>query len=455
MYIIKNAFANIIRNKGRNILMGIIIFIMLFSSTVAVTIHQSSKKQVENYRSQFSSNIILSRNDNKLPKNIEEYREPNMNDYERFSKSELLASTTLTTSNATALVDGKAIDEGALSSNNLTVDDAMGSSGTSSYKVSTNMLYGTDIASADSFFTGTRKITEGTIFKNDDEAVISKELAQLNNWQIGDQIKLSAMNLDTMKKVTFTVTITGFYEDSADAYDSSDMQGVALGNHRNEIFTSVNTLTSRLGNSGVSAIFTIKDPDQIDALAKDFYEKGLPEYFDVKVDDAQFRKIISPLEGLQSITLLFTLGILIAGGVILFIVSNMAIRERKYEIGVLRAMGMKKRKIALGLLTEMFAITGICLLLSLSFAVLTQEPIADLLYESQPVSEENQAVSGDLSSGLSTVNLEDVEDISFDMDMQTTLIIILIAMVLAGGASTISILYVTKYEPLKILAERK
>ncbi|MFU2108463.1 FtsX-like permease family protein [Paenibacillus larvae] len=36
--------------------------------------------------------------------------------------------------------------------------------------------------------------------------------------------------------------------------------------------------------------------------------------------------------------------VLVLGAVILILLSSIAIRERKYEIGVLRAIGMKKGK---------------------------------------------------------------------------------------------------------------
>ena len=42
MYIIKNAIRNIFRSKGRSILIGILLFVLMFSSYIGLSIHQAS-----------------------------------------------------------------------------------------------------------------------------------------------------------------------------------------------------------------------------------------------------------------------------------------------------------------------------------------------------------------------------------------------------------------------------
>lgn len=67
----------------------------------------------------------------------------------------------------------------------------------------------------------------------------------------------------------------------------------------------------------------------------------------------------------------FLIVVLVLSSMILILLSTLAIRERKYEIGVLRAMG---------LLTEMLAITGICLILGLVIGMVASQPIAGIMY---------------------------------------------------------------------------
>src|SRR5574344_3118823 len=51
MYILKNAWLNIIRSKGRNILIGIIIMIVTIGSCIAITINKSGNALVNTYKS--------------------------------------------------------------------------------------------------------------------------------------------------------------------------------------------------------------------------------------------------------------------------------------------------------------------------------------------------------------------------------------------------------------------
>ena len=58
MYILKNSLVSIIRNKGRNILIGIIILIIACSSTITLAIRNTANRLVKNYEE--SHDIIAS-----------------------------------------------------------------------------------------------------------------------------------------------------------------------------------------------------------------------------------------------------------------------------------------------------------------------------------------------------------------------------------------------------------
>lgn len=438
MYIVKNALANIARNKGRNILMALILFVTLFASSVSIAIHQSSASLIESYRKQFSSDIVLTRNDDKLPENIEDYREPSGDDYAKFAQSKLLKKTILSASSVASLANGVAIDENS-GNNGGMENDELADQNAVKHKVSTNMIIGESIENGKNQFNGSRRLVEGKLYTKKNEVVISKELAKLNKWKVGNSIDVNITNYDNFQQSKITLTISGLYEDSAPAYENDDEKGFATANRNNQMFVSLETVTEAAGKASVSARYIIRNPDDRKKLAQEFYEKGLPAYFDVSVDDAEFRKIVAPVEGLQSITLMFTIAILITGALILMVISNIAIRERKYEIGVLRAMGMKKTKVALGLFMETLFITGMCLFASLGSAVVVQEPIANVLYESQ---------------AETTTDDNQISSIKVSLDAQTIAFITLISCILAGTSSSIAILYVNRYEPLKILSER-
>ncbi len=58
MYILKNSLVSIIRNKGRNILIGIIILAIACSSTVTLAIRNTADRLVKDYEE--SHDIIVS-----------------------------------------------------------------------------------------------------------------------------------------------------------------------------------------------------------------------------------------------------------------------------------------------------------------------------------------------------------------------------------------------------------
>jgi putative ABC transport system permease protein len=146
---------------------------------------------------------------------------------------------------------------------------------------------------------------------------------------------------------------------------------------------------------------------------------------------------------------------MVLGAAIMILLSVIAIRERKYEIGVLRAMGMKKEKVALGLWTEIIAITCICFVIGMGAGTMLSQPVTDALMAGQarPV----QAGGSTLADRLGAAE-EDAQDLIDKVDVSvdgvTALEIFAISILLASAAGIVSVSRITKYEPVKILMER-
>ncbi|HHV97581.1 MAG TPA: ABC transporter permease [Clostridiaceae bacterium] len=191
--------------------------------------------------------------------------------------------------------------------------------------------------------------------------------------------------------------------------------------------------------------------------------KGLDEYYLVSTDEAGYQKVVGPVEGLRKISLTFMIIVLIFGAVILIILSSIAIRERKYEIGVLRAMGMKKGKIILGLWFEMLIITVLCLLVGFSIGSVAAQPISDALLSEQIENAKIAARQGGIMSGVVSGialggpverELVPLEQVDVSVGIDTIIEIAIIALFLASLTSMVAITKITKYEPIRILAER-
>ena len=208
----------------------------------------------------------------------------------------------------------------------------------------------------------------------------------------------------------------------------------------------------REGGRGIEATYFLKRPDMLAEFEAELRSMGLPEAYAVRVDDTMFERAAQPVESLRSLSLTFLIIVLVLGAIIMILLSAIAIRERKYEIGVLRAMGMKKKKVALGLWAEIITLTCICFLLGMGAGSLLSQPVSDAIMTGQ--GQPPAVGSSTLADRLSEATTEQPRGISVSVSSLTTLQIFAVSLFLASVSGTISVRRITKYEPIKILMER-
>lgn len=175
--------------------------------------------------------------------------------------------------------------------------------------------------------------------------------------------------------------------------------------------------------------------------------------------------IVGPVEGLKSVAVTFMIVVLVLGGLIIALLSSMAIRERKYEIGVLRAMGMKKSRVAFGLWAESLILTGVCLAVGLGAGTLLAQPITDFLLSGQAEAAAGNDATNQQAGGMgmgmgnpmvggTQSDAKPLSDLAVSLTPTTTVQIALVALLLATLAGLMALSRITKYEPIKILSER-
>lgn len=207
------------------------------------------------------------------------------------------------------------------------------------------------------------------------------------------------------------------------------------------------------GADGVDAVYYLKQPDMLSAFEAELRSKGLPADYGVRTDESLLEKTAGSVESLQGIALAFLIIVLALGGAIMVLLSIIAIRERKYEIGVLRAMGMKKKKVALGLWTEIIIITCICFMLGMVAGTAISQPVSNALMNGQtPSSDGGSTLADRLGSADETA--EQIDSVNVFVNAITALEIFGISVLLASIAGVVSVSRITKYEPINILMER-
>ena len=112
---------------------------------------------------------------------------------------------------------------------------------------------------------------------------------------------------------------------------------------------------------------------------------------------------------------------------------------------------MKKKKIAMGLWTEIIVITCICFALGICAGTMLSQPVSDTITTEQTQSADTGSTS--LADRLSGVDNSAPEKIDITVSGFTALQIFGISVLLASIAGIISVSRITKCEPIKILME--
>lgn len=470
MYIVSNALKNLTRNKGRNILLAILMAATLSCTAVAVIINSTSDGVIEDYKTRFGSEVFIQANQDKQNEMLSggKYDPSAFNIsnevYERLAQSPCVKEAVMSAnfrgySDKIRALDQK--DETQDTGNmNVVQIGPNGSQSSGNSKIpNLNILGGLNPEGVKEFENGTRSITQGEFPQKDGEAAISQDFAELNDLQVGDVMHIQNPN-DPEKSPTLDLTVSGIYYDGAKGEDLGFTHPML--NRKNEIITTFQTLKQYNQAAkqdtdlvAIDAKYYLKSPDLADQFNQEAHEMGLSELYDVRVDSTSYNNIVKPVEGLKGISTTFLVVILLFGGSVLVLVSVLATRERKYEIGVLRAMGMKKAQVALGFICETLAIILLSLVIGLGVGSGLAQPASQMLLDSQLEIQEsmNNGNMAMVTIGAQT-ETEPLEHIDTFLSVEAVGTIGGIALALGVVSVSIGILFINRCEPRKILTER-
>lgn len=468
MYILKNALRNVFRSKGRSILIGIILFVLMFSACIGLSIHQASitsqnaSLELTNITGQISQDRSNMMKDFE-PGNKEEMKDK-MDSVESLSLSELQKyadSDYVSKFYYSANLSLQDSDSFSLMENQQQGPGPMGQENSSSITVTG---YENDEAMTD-FTDGTSTITEGNMFDEqteENQCIIPEDLATYNGISVGDTITLK---VDDSTTVDFVVT--GFY--STTSFSS------------NTIYTSYKVVKNLSENydldlnvNGTYVFNTVKD---FNKFKKECTKKGLSDSYTVTSSDLQaYQQSVVPLQNLSKFATYFLIVVFVIGAIVLVVLNIFSIRERKQEIGILCALGMNKTKIVLQFFCETLFIALFAFIMGSGLGAVTSVPITNTLLESQISStnsmretkEQNfsrqQTPPNNDSSKQSEMDesnnqpqekgIEKVTTVSEAMNFNVLLEVGAIAFVLVIISNGAALLCVMRYDPSSILSNR-
>ncbi len=369
--------------------------------------------------------------------------------------------------------------------------------------------YSSDSAMTD-FVNGNASILEGgSMFEEGSEAmecVLSEELALYNNLSVGDTITLVNPSLESE---IYSLTVVGLYSSDSNNDFSMSMFGKSQ-DPANQIYMSAAALQVLLDQSkansttvtdedtgreresavtgSISATYVFADVDAYNTFEDEVRDLGLDDAYTVSSADlTAYENSLTPLNTLSNMAGWFLLVILIIGAVILVVLNIFNVRERKYEVGVLTAMGMKKWKVAAQFMCEILVVTMVAVLLGAVIGAVSSVPVTNALLAGQVESQnsrqtqmdENFGRPGNFGGGRPGRNMgempSDISDASgggnpFDkmfggaadyvtevnsaMNLTVVFQMLGVGLLLTLVAGTVSVLFIMRYDPLKILANR-
>lgn len=498
MYIIKNAFRNMIRNKGKNILIGVIVLVITMCTCVGLAIHKAGDNLVETYKEtnplavSFNLDMGTLRNASDDDKNS--FSSLSIEDIEKYADSDLVKDYYYTLE---ASVDSSSIEpvednkkpEGEENSNES--DKGFGGK---DYKMSSmgnfRVTAYSNFAYLDDFTNGTKKISEGSMVSGsgeENEIVISKSLAEENELGIDSIVTLC---LSSDENVTFEFKVVGIYEDSSSSESSNFLQMNVL-NSSNQLYANLNSVqnildkqgednTKLVASNGLSAKFYLTSNDKLKKFEKEVRDKGLSDYYTVITNEDEILETLQPIQNISTFSFNFLIVIIIIGVVVLAVINFLNIRDRKYEIGVLRAIGMSKWKVTGQLVLEIFFVSLVALTIGTGIGVIVSQPVTNKMLESEIESYTNKETmttenfgrndmmrpsqgSGNSiptdrgmnnkNKGMNT-NVDYVDQLKVKIDFLTILQLVGITIVLTIVSGGVASVIVNKYSPNKILQNR-
>ncbi|QNO14328.1 ABC transporter permease [Alkalicella caledoniensis] len=518
MFVIINALKSISRSKGRNILIGIIVVAIAAASCVALAIrntaHEAETAGGELLNITASITVDTQRimevaqrdgaDMSSMQEMMSQYQNLSLPELMAYSESDYVKNFYYSSSislNASGDLEAYGTDDSSGSN----FSGGMGRQG--------GMLMGgmamgdftvTGYSAEDAmtkFVNGTSKIADGDMFdisSTDMNCLISYELALYNGLSVGDTITLTNPNVE---EETYTFTITGIYTDSSSSESSNIPRFSTAMDPANSIYISYDALQTIVEHSAsvavtetnangfeisttingqLSSTFVFSSHEDYENFGEELSTMGLSEYYTLSSSDiSNYEAGLVPLQNLSrfAVTLLFI--VLAIGGVILIVINVFNIRERKYEVGVLTAMGIKKGKVAMQFVTELLFVTLIAIVIGAGVGAAVSVPVSNNLLavqieqiQSQQANQETNfgRVPGGTAGGRENLqggrnsiidifngNRSDVnylDQINATVNFSILGQLIGIGIILTLISSFAAVVFVMRYEPLKILANR-
>lgn len=200
-------------------------------------------------------------------------------------------------------------------------------------------------------------------------ALVGSTLAEKNNLAVGD----------TFTAYDTTITVSGIYTTENQFQDSGMIMPIA----------TLQTITEQT-DSVSSVVATVDSSDNVAATVASL-KSSLGDDADITSEIERAESSVSSLEGIASLALAGVIGAAATGAAIVLLAMVMVVRERRREIGVMKAIGGTDRAVVGQFIIEGLTLTAIGAIIGIALGILVSGPMTTSLVSSNQSTAASQA----------------------------------------------------------------
>ncbi|MCY7903898.1 ABC transporter permease [Bacillus inaquosorum] len=486
MNFIKRAFWNMKAKKGKTLLQLFVFTVICVFVLSGLTIQSAAQKSSELARQELGGSVTLQVDRQKQMEKQQDSGEKRsfestpikVSDANKLAALDHVKSYNYTTSasanagNFDAIESSSSSDSSSSSSSSNNKNNQGGGQGGPQMVQADLSIEGViSTALVDDFSDGDSNITDGRAITKSDVGkkvtVINETLAEENDLSVGDSITIeSATDEDT----TVKLKIVGIYKTTSSGDDQA--QNFSFLNPYNKLYTPYTATAALKGddykNTIDSAVYYMDDAKNIDAFVKAAKKTSIDfDTFTLNTNDQLYQQMVGPIENVASFSKNVVYLVSVAGAVILGLIVMMSIRERKYEMGVLMAIGEKRWKLIGQFLTEILivaviaigiaSLTGNLVANQLGNQLLTQQ-ISSSTDSTQTASGQMPGGGGGMGGGMfghSSANVDVIDSLNVAVSMNDMLVLGGIGIFIAIIATLLPSISVLRLHPKTILTKQE
>jgi len=268
-------------------------------------------------------------------------------------------------------------------------------------------------------------------------AMLGQALATKNNLSVGQ----------TFTAYDKSITVAGIFDAGNTFANAMVLMPIA----------SVQTLSGQTDQIN-SLTVQVNSIDNLSSVSEAIKNKLGSDKIDITSSQEEANNTVTPLQNIRSISLYSLIGSLVAGSVIILLTMIMIVRERRREIGVLKAIGSSNAKVMAQFTVESLVLTLVSSVVGIIIGVIFSNPVLKVLVTNSESSSTSSTAPGPGGSGGMAMMSRmgegagnAIRDLQAVVDYKIVLYGIAAAVVIAIIGSALPSFFIAKIRPAEVM----